>query len=67
MAAKNAPRSKRDAFTLAIEAGLDKAVKEFPDDVVVAAQSAAQDLNDLPALDDFVAEPWPPMRVRRTR
>lgn len=67
MAAKNAVKPEFDAFAVAREAGLDKAVSQFPDDVVAAAQAAVQDRNDLPALDDVTAEPWPPMRTRNVR
>ena len=64
MAAKKPPESKLDALTLARAAGLDKAVKQFPEDVAVAAQSAANARGAMPALDDVAAEPWPPMRMR---
>ena len=65
MAAKKPPESKLDALMLARAAGLDKAVKQFPEDVVTAAHAAANARNAMPALDDVAAEPWPPMRMRR--
>ena len=64
MAAKKPPEPKPDVLTLARAAGLDKAVKQFPEDVAVAAQSAANARSAVPALDDVTAEPWPPMRMR---
>lgn len=56
-----------DVFAMARAAGLDTAVKQFPQDVAAAAQSAAADRAELPALDSFTAEPWPPMRIRKGR
>ena len=64
MAAKKASESTIDAHALARAAGLDKAAKQFPDDVAVAVQTAAQARSAMPALDDIAAEPWPPMRMR---
>ena len=64
MAAKKPPEAKLDALALARVAGLDKAVKQFPADVVTAAHAAATARDAMPALDDVAAEPWPPMRVR---
>jgi hypothetical protein len=51
---------------MARAAGLGKAVDEFPDCVLDAARAAAADLADMPPIDG-VAEPWPPMIVRRDR
>jgi hypothetical protein len=65
MATKKAPQPALDALTRARAAGLDKAVKQFPDDVVAAAHAAASACNAMPAQNDVVAEPWPPMRARR--
>lgn len=64
MSVKDAHESKIDVFTLALEAGLEKAVNEFPDDVIAAAQAAAQARGFLLAPNNPAAEPWPPMRVR---
>ncbi|MBI1989219.1 MAG: hypothetical protein HYS65_05720 [Betaproteobacteria bacterium] len=64
MSVKVAHESKLDVFSLALKAGLEKAVNEFPDDVTAAAQAAAQARGFLLAPDDPAAEPWPPMRVR---
>jgi hypothetical protein len=52
-----------DALAVARAAGLDKCVELFPDDVISAAQGAAQDRAELPAVEG-AAEPWPPMRIR---
>ena len=65
MTARKPPAARLDAFALAREAGLDKAVKQFPADVDTAAHAAANARNAMPALDDVAAEPWPPMRVRK--
>jgi hypothetical protein len=64
MAVKKAIEPALDANALARAAGLGKAVKQFPDDVAVAAQSAASTRSAAGALDLAAAEPWPPMRVR---
>ena len=64
MATKASTRSMPDAWALARTAGLHKAAKQFPDDVAVAVQTAAQARSAMPALDDVAAEPWPPMRMR---
>ena len=64
--AGNSVQGELDAFAVARAAGLDKAVIQFPDDIVAAAQAVAQDLADLPNIDG-AAEPWPPMQIRSTR
>jgi hypothetical protein len=64
MAAKKAPESTPDANALARAAGLGKAVKQFPQDIALAAQAAENARSAMPGLDDAAAEPWPPMRVR---
>ena len=60
----NAKQSGLDVLTLAREIGLEKAVHEFPDDVIAAAQAAARTCSDLPATPNPAHEPWPPMRMR---
>jgi hypothetical protein len=65
MAAKKPPESQLDALALARAAGLDKAVKQFPEDVVTAAHAAATARNAMPARADVAAEPWPSMRMRK--
>jgi len=45
---------------LARRAGLDNALKRFPEDVLAAASAAVVKLS---APADPRAEPWPPMRV----
>lgn len=64
MTGKKAPESAPDANALARAAGLELAAERFPEDIAVAAQSAANARSSMPALDDPAAEPWPPMRVR---
>jgi hypothetical protein len=56
---------KADVDALARAAGLDKALKQFPEDVAVAARSAALTRDAAGALDQAAAEPWPPMQVRK--
>lgn len=48
---------------LARRAGLDKALAEFPEDVVAAAEQASGALERIKAPTDPRAEPWPPMRA----
>ena len=63
--AKDADKPELDVFAMARAAGLDTAVKQFPQDVAAAAQYALEDRAELAALDNFAAEPWPPMRIRK--
>ena len=58
------PQAELDAYALAREAGLEIAVNQFPADVAAAAQAAANARSAMPGLDNVVAEPWPPMRIR---
>jgi len=48
---------------LARRAGLDKALKEFPDDVAAAANQATGAIARMKAPADPRAEPWPPMQA----
>ncbi|HEU0217060.1 MAG TPA: hypothetical protein VFQ90_10385 [Stellaceae bacterium] len=48
---------------LARRAGLDKALKEFPEDVAAAARQAAGAVARMKAPADPRAEPWPPMKA----
>jgi hypothetical protein len=48
---------------LARRAGLDKALKEFPDDVTAAAAQAAGAVARVKPPADPRAEPWPPMKA----
>ena len=48
---------------LARRAGLEKALKEFPDDVAIAARQAADVASRIKAPADPRAEPWPPMKA----
>jgi hypothetical protein len=54
-------------IALARAAGLDKALAEFPDDVLAAAAQALDNAHNIAVPVDPAAEPWPPMRagVRR--
>ncbi|MEO8443268.1 MAG: hypothetical protein ABI547_12325 [Betaproteobacteria bacterium] len=64
MAVSKTSASALELDALAHAAGLDKALKQFPEDVSVAARSAALTRGAAGALDQSAAEPWPPMRVR---
>ena len=59
-----AKESELELLALARKCGLEKAVHEFPDDVIVAALAAARTRSALPATRNPAAEPWPPMRTR---
>ena len=48
---------------LAREAGLDKALAEFPDDVALAAAQALGNQGGIRFPTDPAVEPWPPMRA----
>ena len=48
---------------LARRAGLDKALAEFPEDVIAAAEQASGPIEKMKAPTDPRAEPWPPMRI----
>ena len=48
---------------LARRAGLDKALREFPDDVTAAATPARGSIARMKAPTDPRAEPWPPMQA----
>jgi hypothetical protein len=48
---------------LARRAGLDKALKEFPEDVTAAATQASGSIERMKAPTDPRAEPWPPMKA----
>jgi hypothetical protein len=48
---------------LARRAGLDKALKEFPEDVAAAANQASGAIARMKAPTDPRAEPWPPMQA----
>jgi uncharacterized protein YihD (DUF1040 family) len=48
---------------LAQQAGLDKALAEFPDDVAIAAEQALGNQGAIQYPTDPAAEPWPPMRA----
>jgi hypothetical protein len=48
---------------LARRAGLEKALKEFPEDVAAAAEQASGSVAKISAPTDPRVEPWPPMRT----
>jgi len=48
---------------LARHAGLDKALRDFPEDVAAAAEQASRAVANMKPPADPRAEPWPPMRV----
>ena len=48
---------------LARRAGLEKALKEFPEDVALAAEQASGSVAKMKAPTGPRAEPWPPMRT----
>ena len=50
-------------FALARAAGLDKAIADFPDDVLAAARQALGNANAIAIPTDSAEEPWPPMRT----
>ncbi len=59
-------RLTEDVLAEARRAGLDRAVNEFPEDVMAAADAAAKARDACPAPGDPTAEPWPPMRASTT-
>ncbi|MGE0224263.1 MAG: hypothetical protein AB7F35_23090 [Acetobacteraceae bacterium] len=48
---------------LARAAGLDKALADYPDDVMEAAKQALNNADAVQMPTDPAAEPWPPMRA----
>ncbi len=56
---------KQLAATLARLAGLDRALAEFPDDVLAAAAQAELHRGVMQPPEDPAEEPWPPMRAAR--
>ena len=64
MPADDTKPSTTHVLALARQAGLDKAVTEFPEDVAAAAEAAAQAQRACAGGDQPTDEPWPPMRAR---
>ena len=58
---------KTEILTAARAAGLDKAIRDFRDDVIAAALAAAHARSGFEAPADPAAEPWPPMRPSEVR
>ena len=54
---------KTEVLATARAAGLDKAVREFRDDVMAAALAAAHARRGFDLPRDSATEPWPPMRA----
>jgi len=52
---------------LARRAGLEKTLREHPDDVAAAAAQAENAVANMKAPTDPHAEPWPPMKMGRGR
>ncbi len=50
-------------IALAKAAGLDKALAEFPEDLLAAAEQALNNAGAVQVPTDPAAEPWPPMRA----
>jgi len=48
---------------LARRAGLDRALRQFPEDVAAAAEAAEGSAARMQPPSDPRAEPWPPMRA----
>ncbi len=55
--------SEQQIAIMALAAGLDKALAEFPEDVQIAAREALDNAAKIEAPTDPVAEPWPSMRA----
>lgn len=62
---KTSPQAGFDAYALARAAGLEIAVNRFPADVAAAAHAAAHARSAMAELDNVIAEPWPPMRIKK--
>ena len=56
---------ERMVEAIARRAGLEKALEEFPDDVVAAAISASNVTDRIRRSSGTPSEPWPPMVVIR--
>lgn len=54
----------KTVMELARAAGLEKAARLFPDDVIAAASLARTSAAGFTAPSDPAAEPWPPMSMR---
>jgi len=64
MQGKTHPSATTEVMLRARAAGLDLAASRFPEDIAAAAEEAARARDDMPAIEDVAAEPWPPMCVR---
>ena len=54
------------AFPSALQAEIGRVANQFPQDVVIAARTAAELRVALSVPGDVAAEPWPPMQMRMT-
>ena len=57
------PMDKQLVAALVRAAGLEKALAEFPDDVMAAAEQSLNNAGAVKVPTDPAAEPWPPMRA----
>jgi hypothetical protein len=48
---------------LAKAAGLEIALRDFPDDVIAAAEQAMRNAGTMKVPTDAAVEPWPPMQA----
>lgn len=64
MEEKNLPTLSPYASALVRQAGLQRALAQFPEDVAIALQTAAQARSAISPPEDMATEPWPPMRMR---
>jgi hypothetical protein len=60
-------KDKPNLLTVARLAGLEVVIAAFPDDLAVAAAAAEHARSTLPPIDDPNSQPWPPVKMRRTR
>lgn len=62
-----APSFRRDPLELALAAGLELAVRQFPADVIAASEGAEKARAAMTESVPRTSEPWPPMRVPISR
>jgi hypothetical protein len=60
-------KDKPDLLAVARLAGLEALIDIFPDDLSAAAAAAEHARDTLPPIDDPNSQPWPPVKMRRTR
>ncbi len=52
---------------VARDAGLDVALRDFPEDILMAAKAAEHARTTLPKVVDSSQQPWPPIAMRSMR